>query len=77
MEKPPLGLKPRYICENERITEILKAMLRYINSAYPIPEEWIQELSDINKSYSKYCDDKTEKMYNSALTFFGLNKEES
>lgn len=70
MEKPPLGLKPRYICENERITEILEAMLRYAKSASPIPEVWIQELADVNKSYSKYCDDKIEKLYNSAATYF-------
>lgn len=70
MEKPPLGLKPRYICENQRIIEILEAMLRYAKSANPIPEVWIQELVDVNKSYSKYCDDKNEKLYNSAATFF-------
>lgn len=76
MEKPPFGLKPRFICEIERITEILEAMLRYAKFAYPIPEEWIQELADVNKSYSKYCTDKTEKLHNSAVTFFRLKKEE-
>ena len=76
MKKPPLGLKPRYICENERITRILEAMLMYTKSFCPILEEWIQELADVNKSYSKYCNDKTEKLNNSAATFLGLKKEE-
>jgi len=29
MDKPPLGLKPRYIHKAERIADILEAMERY------------------------------------------------
>lgn len=46
-EKPPLGLKPRYIHNSERLVEILHAMGRYSNARKPIPIEWINELGDL------------------------------
>ena len=43
-EKPPLGIKPRYIHERERMFEILDAMERYAEAQKRIPAEWIDEL---------------------------------
>lgn len=45
--KPPLGLKPRNIFEEERIHEIFQAMMRYRQSHQEIPEEWIAEFNDL------------------------------
>lgn len=45
--KPPLGLKPRNIFEEERIHEIFQAMMRYRQSHQEIPEEWIEEFNDL------------------------------
>jgi hypothetical protein len=46
--KPPLGLMPRRINDSRRIREILQAMDRYNSSLLmPIPEEWVEELSDL------------------------------
>lgn len=47
VEKPPLGLKPRYIHNSQRMVEILHAMERYSNARKPIPIEWINELGDL------------------------------
>ena len=43
-EKPPLGIKPRYIHDHERKLEILDGMERYSNAQKPIPIEWLDEL---------------------------------
>ena len=46
-EKPPLGIKPRYIHRGERLREILNAMDRYSKASKHIPGEWIDELRDL------------------------------
>ena len=46
-EKPPLGIKPRYIHDGERVREILNAMDRYSKASKHIPGEWIDELGDL------------------------------
>ena len=45
--KPPIGLKPKWIHEEERKTEILDAMERYSEAGLPIPKEWIEELREL------------------------------
>ena len=42
--KPPLGLRPWNIADNERVAEILEAMLRYTKANKDIPEAWMEEL---------------------------------
>ena len=46
-EKPPIGIKPRYIHDGERLREILNAMDRYSKASKHIPGEWIDELRDL------------------------------
>jgi hypothetical protein len=46
-EKPPIGLKSRFIVDRQRISEILGAMGRYNSADKAIPEEWMDELSDL------------------------------
>ena len=46
-EKPPIGIKPRYIHDEERKQEIMDAMVRYSNAFKPIPVEWLDELKDL------------------------------
>lgn len=45
----PIGLKPKKNWINERIKEILEAMLRYNNNGKDIPSEWITELLELNR----------------------------
>ena len=53
MDKPPLGLMPRSIHRDHRIKEILEAMQRYADKQKAIPEEWFEELMELNKQNEK------------------------
>jgi hypothetical protein len=46
-EKPPIGLKPAKIWREERIDEIMEAMLRYAEAGKSIPGEWVIELDEV------------------------------
>lgn len=43
-ERPPLGLTPRHIADEARITDILEAMLRYVKAGEAVDREWLAEL---------------------------------
>jgi phage gp29-like protein len=45
--KPPIGLKPRYISDKERIQEIDEAITRYMDAGLQIPEEWFKERNEL------------------------------
>lgn len=52
--KPPLGIVPRFIRDEERISEIYSAMGRYIKAKKQIPTEWTKEIIDLSKeNFSK------------------------
>ncbi len=52
-QKPPIGLKPRYIHDSERIDEILYAIERYTDANMSIPKSWVDELRDLLKANLK------------------------
>jgi hypothetical protein len=43
--KPPLGLRPQYIVELQRIQEIFDAIIRYKKASLIVPSKWIEELA--------------------------------
>ena len=45
--KPPLGLKPRKIHDQDRMNEIISAIERYSEESMLIPKEWTDELRDL------------------------------
>jgi hypothetical protein len=49
-KKPPLGLRPREIHDAYRVMEILHACDRYATENKRIPDAWLVELSERNKS---------------------------
>lgn len=53
IEKPPLGVKPKYIWElfvlSERKEELERAIKDRIGTKWDIPKEWIEERSEILK----------------------------
>ena len=51
--KPPLGITPRWLLDEEREAEIWRAITRYTEAGYPIPMEWYQELDEIRERLSK------------------------
>ena len=51
--KPPLGLIPRWIRDEERIMEIKNAINRHFFDDYPIMQEWVDEYNEIAKRMQK------------------------
>ncbi len=42
-----VGLRPRWLVDEDRLDEIAAAMLRYIKAGIPVPDAWILELTDL------------------------------
>lgn len=47
MEKPPVGVKPRWIMDELRFDELVQAFGRHFKGCYPIPIEWVEEYNEI------------------------------
>ena len=45
--KPPLGLTPKYIRNEQRMKEIRDAVVRYEEADKKIPIEWIEEYENL------------------------------
>jgi hypothetical protein len=52
---PPVGLTPRIIVNNKRIQDIITAMCRYSAAGKAIPQQWIDELSELNSMAPDYA----------------------
>lgn len=48
-EKPPIGLKPRWMAESDRAQEIVNAITRYNDAKKEVPRDWLEELEEVNK----------------------------
>ena len=46
-EKPPIGIKPRGLHNQERALDLSAAITRYIIANKVVPREWLVELSDL------------------------------
>jgi len=44
---PPLGLTPKWFWQGQRITEIIKALDRYIQAELEIPIEWVEQYNEL------------------------------
>ncbi|CAI3674294.1 hypothetical protein CNEO4_620037 [Clostridium neonatale] len=53
VKRPPLGITPRFILDEERREEIIDAMNRYLYKNKRIPSEWLEELNEIQDRLSK------------------------
>ena len=45
--KPPLGAKPRFLFEDERIAELKAAIARFLDTNWPIPVELVEEYNEL------------------------------
>lgn len=43
IQKPPIGIKPEFICIRDRLNDIQTAMDRYIDAGRTIPYSWTEE----------------------------------
>lgn len=48
-QKPPLGLKPKNIHDEERMSDIAQAISRYIEAVKTIPTEWVEEYNELSQ----------------------------
>ena len=53
--KPPLGIMPRTLVDQSRLSDIFQAILRYMTEGATIPRDWVLELNDI---LARYTDSK-------------------
>ncbi|NDD82229.1 MAG: hypothetical protein EBZ53_06690 [Verrucomicrobia bacterium] len=47
--KPPLGCKPRWLVDEERLRDLESAIERYEYDGYQVPQEWGEEVREIIK----------------------------
>lgn len=52
-EKPPLGVKPRWLHDKARLLDVLAAIARYVEASKPLPLEWVEEMADLMDRYCK------------------------
>jgi hypothetical protein len=50
---PPLGPRPKWVVEEQRIQELKKVFKDYIDANYPIKPEWIAEYNELIERNSK------------------------
>ncbi len=48
-KKPPLGVKPRWLHDEQRLQDLGGAIYRYLSDKMPIQTEWIEEYNEILK----------------------------
>jgi hypothetical protein len=53
VEKPPVGLRPRFVVVEERIHEIQEAVKRYVSANKAVPAEWLSELDEHTQFLSR------------------------
>lgn len=44
---PPLGARPRFVIEEERIKELQEAIKRFLTANYPLPREQVEEYNEL------------------------------
>jgi len=45
LPKPPLGLRPKWLADEQRIAEVLAAISRYETAGWDVPQEWRDEVA--------------------------------
>ena len=53
MNKPPIGIEPKYIHDEFRLSNLNACIVRYIEAGYPIKVEWVEERNEIIERYRK------------------------
>lgn len=46
----PIGVMPRWLHNEKRLSEVRDAIQRYAEATLPIPVEWLEEYNDLCKS---------------------------
>lgn len=54
LKRPPLGLMPRVIWEEQRMNQIKAAIDRYGDAEMIIPIEWVDEWNELSKKVKRH-----------------------
>jgi len=46
-KKPPIGIIPRFIHDENRLKDLRKTIKRYIKSYHKINQEWVSEYNEL------------------------------
>ena len=52
-KKPPLGVMPKYVHDQHRLSDLFQAVLRYMTEGCKIPPEWKNEIDHLLDEYSR------------------------
>jgi len=66
-DKPPTGLKPKWMADEQRMVEISVAITQYMGSCKPIPKEWLAEYNKLAAEYQKREDKKRRVMVDALI----------
>ena len=47
--KPPIGIKPRWAWERERLVSLEEAIQRYVTAGFTVPPEWLEEFVELKR----------------------------
>lgn len=45
VDRPPIGIIPRYLWIEQRKSELISAINRYMKAGVKVPVEWLEELN--------------------------------
>ena len=49
VEKPPLGIVPKYVWSQKRMEEILEGTKRFMSAGKEVPDEWLKEYHQLSE----------------------------
>lgn len=55
MTRPPLGLTPKRIRQEQRFQEVCAAIARYYDAGKKIPIEWVEEYNELVEMRGERC----------------------
>jgi hypothetical protein len=47
IQKPPLGVPPKWLRQEQRLEELCEAVIRYQQDNLRIPDDWLEEIRDL------------------------------
>lgn len=48
-EKPPIGIMPKWLWEEQRLHDLHSAIQRYLDVGMTVNPEWIEEYNELSK----------------------------
>jgi hypothetical protein len=61
-KEPPLGPRPRFVLEWNRIKELQEAIRRTINANWPLDSELVMEYNELTERLDVECDEPLEHL---------------